>query len=213
MLCQNRQLRKAMKTPEQGGSWGILGGTFDPIHNGHTCLASDILRIKNLDGILFIPSFLHPFKNGQIVSSFDERIKMLQLAISSHKEFSITTIERDNKLPGYTLETILSIKKMFARTKFYFLIGADNISQLPLWHNIDKILKETQIIAGKRPPFKKPEIENDISKSIEYIQSSELLISSTEIKQYILNQEYEKLRTILHPDVLQYIIERKLYSQ
>jgi nicotinic acid mononucleotide adenylyltransferase len=96
---------------------------------------------------------------------------------------------------------------------FYFLIGADNISQLQLWHNIDQILEEIKVVAGKRPPFKKPEIENDISKSIEYIQTSELQISSTEIKQYMLSQDYEKLRTILHPDVLQYIKERKLYSQ
>lgn len=202
-----------MKTPEKGESWGILGGTFDPIHNGHLRLASDVLTIKKLDGIILIPSFLHPFKNKQTEASYDDRLTMTKLAISSLDSFMVSSIERDSSLSGFTLETIKAVKKLYDMVTFYFIIGADNISQIPLWHRASEIIDEIKIVAGKRPPFDMNLIENDFSDSVEYIETSEIDISSTEIKRMLKQNEFEKLKTILHSDVLKYIKERKLYRQ
>ncbi len=200
-----------MKTPEPGESWGILGGTFDPIHVGHIHLASDILKIKNLDGIVMIPSFSHPFKHEQTIVSFDDRLAMTTLAANSYKSFFVSAIERDKNLSGYTLDTIKAIKKKYPKVKFCFIIGADNISQLPLWHNASQIFKEIQVVAGKRPHFDMEIIQNDFSQLVEYIESSEIDISSTEIKSLLQSNDEKKLKTILDSNVLQYIKERNLY--
>ncbi len=173
-----------MKAPESGETWGILGGTFDPIHKGHLSLASDIKNIKKLDGILIVPSFLHPFKKEHLSASYEDRLAMTRLAAASLDVFVVSTIERDLNLPGYTLDTIKAIKNAYSDITFYFIIGADNIAQLPLWHNISEILKEIKIIVGKRPHFELNKIENDFSDSLEYIKTSEVDISSTEIKKY-----------------------------
>ena len=71
-----------MPTPEPGEQWGILGGTFDPVHRGHTTLAYDICMKKRLSGVLLVPAYCHPFKNEQAVASFDDRLEMLKLAVS-----------------------------------------------------------------------------------------------------------------------------------
>ena len=201
-----------MKTPEQGESWGILGGTFDPIHEGHLRLASDVQRLKNLDGILLIPSFYHPFKNEQTAASYDDRLAMTKLAVSLIDSFVLSTIEKDKKLSGYSIDTIKAVKNFYADVQFSFIIGADNIAQLPLWHKASEIIKEIKIIAGKRPPFDMLTIKNEFSDSVEYVESGEVDISSSEIKNLIRNKEFEKLKTILHQDVLQFIRERNLYQ-
>ena len=201
-----------MKTPDEGECWGILGGTFDPIHNGHIQLAFDIQKIKNLDGILLIPSFLHPFKKEHTSASFEDRLRMLQLASQAYKTFYISTIEKEKQLSGFTIDTIRAIKNEYPKTMFNFLIGADNIEQFPIWHHASEIIDEIHVVAGKRPPFQMQNIENDFSNQIEYIETTELEISSTEIKQMILEHKFEKLSTILDPKVLQYITERNLYS-
>ena len=201
-----------MKTPEEGEYWGILGGSFDPVHRGHMQLASDIQKIKKLDGILLVPSFLHPFKKEHTVASYDDRLTMVQLASQSRDTFYVTTIEKDKRLTGYTIDTIKAIKNMYKETTFCFLIGADNIEQFPTWHHASEIMQEIKVIAGHRPPFDVTNIQNDFLSAIDYIETSELEISSTEIKLLIQEKKTEKLSTILDEKVLQYIIERNLYS-
>ena len=100
-----------MTTPESGEFWGILGGTFDPVHKGHITLALDCLKEKNLDGVLCIPSFLHPFKKNVVSASFEDRLQMLRQTVSDDNRFSISTIEKDESLSGYSIDTIRAVKK------------------------------------------------------------------------------------------------------
>ena len=200
-----------MTTPDSGEIWGILGGTFDPVHNGHITLAIDCLESKKLDGVLCIPSFLHPFKNTDVSASFSDRLAMLQIATSDSLHLTSSTIEKDENLSGYTIDTIRAVKKRFPKTNFYFIIGADNLSQLDKWYKPEEIISEIKILAGNRPNFTS-EISKKYKHAVEFIDSSWIDISSTEIKQIIQNGEPEKLVELIHPEVLAYIKQRKLYQ-
>ena len=201
-----------MPTPSGGDSWGILGGSFDPVHIGHISLARDIINIKKLDGILFIPSYTHPFKKKQTITTFDNRIEMLRLATDNEPNFIISTIERDEDLSGFTIDTIKALKKAYPDTEFYFIIGADNLDQLDSWHQPDEILKEVTLLSGNRPKF-----ENSISKNkwldkIQFIESSEIDISSSELRK-ILSDNYNdgRLKLYLKPEILDFIKSKELY--
>ncbi|KAA3632389.1 MAG: nicotinate (nicotinamide) nucleotide adenylyltransferase [Calditrichaeota bacterium] len=200
-----------MTTPDSGENWGILGGTFDPVHNGHITLAQDCLEAKNLDGVLCIPSFLHPFKTIAVSASFADRLAMLKIAISEKRKLIPSAIEQVENLSGYTLDTIRAVKKRFPKTNFYFIIGADNLSQLDKWYKTDEIIKEIIILAGNRPGFIS-EVSEKYIKAVEVVDSSWIDIASTEIKQLIQNGEQEKLLEFIHPDVLAFIEQRKLYQ-
>ena len=200
-----------MATPDKGEVWGILGGAFDPVHLGHIRLALDLKNKKNLDGVVLIPSFLHPFKKYNTIASFDDRVEMLKLAAESTNCFSISTIERDNNLPGYTLDTVLAVKNMYPDTTFYFLIGADNITQVHTWHEPDKIFKEIKVIAGTRPNHSPDELENKFSENISYIETGEYDIASSDIRSALKEANYDYISDMVDPVVLEYIKKRKLY--
>ena len=199
-----------MKTPEHGEHWGLLGGAFDPIHLGHINLADDILDTLKLTGIIFIPSFSHPFKNDNISSSFEHRVAMLNLVCKNHINFIVSTIEKN--LSGYTIDTIRKLKELYSQTKFTFIVGTDSLSQLNQWRNPDEIISEVNLIAGKRPGYEYSR-DNCFSDKIQYIEIAEIDISSSQLRKMISSSmPDDELKKYIDRDVLSYIKANKLYK-
>lgn len=201
-----------MKTtlPRKGKSYGLLGGAFDPVHLGHTQLAIDIKNARDLDGVFCIPSYTHPFKNQKEKAAYADRLAMLDLAIEDIDGLYILELEKERNLSGYTIDTVKSIKQLYPESTFYFIIGADNISAIESWKNPDAILQEIEILSGSRPDSKVD--MGKYSEYIQYIKTSMLDISSTAIKELISDSgPSQKLLDFLHPRVLEYIKNRKLY--
>lgn len=202
-----------MAAPSDGERWGILGGSFDPVHLGHINLASEIKTFKNLSGIIIIPSYKHPFKNNHNEASFDDRLEMLKLALADEPYFFISEIEKEENLSGYTINTIRALKSKYENVEFFFIIGADNITQLEKWHQPDEILKEVNLISGKRPSYENKMPDKAMYDKIEFLKTSEINISSSEIRNMIAeDKDTKELSEFLDERVLKYILEKELYK-
>ena len=204
-----------MKTPAHGGNWGILGGAFDPVHLGHTTLASEIADAASLTGVLFVPSYRHPFKTGECGASFEDRVRMLQLATHERESFIVSKIEHEQDLPGYTVDMITALKSRYPETEFSFLIGADNLTELPKWRQPSQLLGAARILVGSRPGFD-PRASLEASglpiDRIEVVESRQIDASSTDIRKLLESgAPDEKFADLLCGDVLQYIRTKGLY--
>ncbi|MDH4156945.1 MAG: nicotinate (nicotinamide) nucleotide adenylyltransferase [candidate division Zixibacteria bacterium] len=205
-----------MPAPENGGEWGILGGTFDPVHYGHLSLASAVYSRRNLSGVLLIPSYKHPFKIAHCQASYDDRVAMLRLAAEDSRYLVVNEIEKELGLSGFTVDTVRAVKKKYPAAAFYFIIGADNLTRLREWHRPDLLLKEITILAGARPSFT---LSNELNhtqlpvEKIELIESPPVEASSTDLRaMFRAGRPDEDFERLLPPRVRRYIQSRKLYQ-
>jgi nicotinate-nucleotide adenylyltransferase len=191
---------------------GLLGGTFDPIHNGHLIIA-EYLRVElQLDEIWFIPTQIHALKENEGISSPDIRNEMLKLAISNHENFKCLDIELTRPGVSYTIDTLeLLLEKYHAlNPQFYFFIGMDNVNDLPRWKNPEQILAKSQVVAFGRPGFKPSNEVKNLLSAIQFIHVPLLEISSTVIRERV--SEGKSIRYLVPDSVLHYIKENQLYK-
>lgn len=184
---------------------GILGGTFDPPHNGHLLIANEVLFSLGLDEIWFMPTNIPPHKKYEQFINNEDRIKLLSLAISDHPHFKLQSIELDREGPSYTYETMKIIKDIYPDNKFYFIIGGDMVEYLPHWYRIDDLVEIVQFVGVKRPGFTSNSNYNVIEVAVPQFQ-----VSSSEIRSRIVKGQ--TTRYLLPEKVEQYIEEKNLYG-
>jgi len=191
---------------------GLLGGTFDPIHTGHLIIAEYLYDELGLDEIWFIPTKDHALKENKGISSPEIRWAMLELAISPNQKFKSLDIELTRPGVSYTIDTIELLLKNHERLnpKFYFLIGMDNVNELPRWKNPEEISEKCQLVAFGRPGFRPSEEVENLLPRIQFIPVPLLEISSTLIRKRVA--EHKSIRYLVPESVLHYIKENQLYK-
>jgi nicotinate-nucleotide adenylyltransferase len=194
---------------------GIMGGTFDPIHNGHILLALEAYNSLKLDKILFIPSGKSYMKNN--VSDVNKRVAMVKLAIKEYSQFEISLIEARKRGNTYTCETLEDLKRENPDTEYYFIMGADSLFQIEKWYNPEKIFELSQIICTVRDEFDIDLIKqkgSELSKlgaKITYLDIPKIEISSTEIRAMVKNGL--PVSQFVGEAVADYIIQEHLYNE
>lgn len=133
---------------------GLLGGTFDPPHNGHLLIAQEVLSALALDEVWFIPSQTPPHKEGRKITSGHHRVEMVKLAIEDNPSFRLNTMEFEREGPNYTIDTMKSLRETYPSFQFHFIIGADMVEYLSKWHDIDSLVNLVQFVGVKRPGYK-----------------------------------------------------------
>ena len=132
---------------------GILGGTFNPIHNGHLLLAEQARCFYGLDQVLFIPSGCSYMKRQEEILPGEIRFQMVQLAIADNPYFCVSDMEIVREGNSYTCETITRLHAQYPEDELYYIVGADTLFQMEFWKNPEQIF--TQCIcadaAGKIP--------------------------------------------------------------
>jgi nicotinate-nucleotide adenylyltransferase len=202
-----------MHSPNNGGQWGILGGSFNPVHRGHIALAVDLAAAKGYDGVLMVPSFIPPRKVIPDMASFEDRVAMLRLACESFPKLVVSTIEAESDTPGYTLLTVRALKKRYPKTTFSFIIGADLLAEFESWYEAKEILNELTIVVGSRPGSHLEIPPGFNENRFELIETTLLDISSREIRESIrAGIKREELIKIVPDKVADYLIERGLYT-
>lgn len=200
-------------TPDDGGRWGILGGTFDPVHNGHLNLANQVAVNRALDGVLLIPSYRHPFKDD-CRAMFEHRMEMLTLATADHSGLIVSDMEKDLDLSGFTVDCITAIKTRYRRADWSFIIGEDNVQDLQHWRSPDLIFEEVRVLVGQRSPHVSNELLDQFpADRIEMVVINMLDISSTDIRTRLAAGATDESLTDLMPKaVVDYILEHGLYQ-
>ena len=133
--------------------WGILGGTFDPIHFGHLRPAQEILEGFGLDRVVFIPSSVPPFKaDAPGLTPFHHRLRMLKLAIEDNHGFSVSDIESQWEGKSYSVMTVRNLKEMYGtRLELYFIMGTDAFDDIALWKDWEELLTSCNFVIMTRP--------------------------------------------------------------
>lgn len=199
--------------PADGGHWGILGGAFDPVHNGHLTLANEIRKARGLDGVILVPTFRHPTKGQTCYASFEDRLQMLRLAAEDYDWLQSSPIEKQpTPLSGYTLDMILALKAIYSESTFYFIVGADNLGDLKSWHKPTEVLAEAQLLVGSRPGFDPTRLDSFPADRIEVISTSLVDTSSTEIRELFASGANREAAVSQVPEIVaRYIIDKGLY--
>ncbi len=169
---------------------GLLGGAFNPIHNGHIALAKAVYKELNLDKIWFLPSGNHPLKKNIEIISFDKRFKLIDSALKNYPQFEVSELDRNYENLSYTDELMKRLIKDFPSKEFFFILGADIIAELPLWHNWQWLLDNVNFVVVNRP-----EVDRSKWKNLEYLKKLTLIemkpidVSSSMIREKIKRGE------------------------
>lgn len=137
---------------------GILGGTFDPIHNGHLAAAEECRVTLALDLVLFLPAGQPPHKRGRIVSPVEDRVAMVELAIASNAAFRLSRVDVDRPGPSYSVDALALLRAGWGEpVDFWFIMGADSLAEILTWHQPARLLQMTRIAAVNRPDAPPPD--------------------------------------------------------
>jgi nicotinate-nucleotide adenylyltransferase len=197
----------------------LFGGTFDPIHLGHTTVAAEAAKYIGADKVVFVPANCSPLKGFTPIANGAHRFKMTALAIADQQNFEVSDYELKKSAPSYTLETVVKFKNEYKKSVIYWLIGADSIDDLVHWHRIVKLIDicnlTTMYRAGCAPPdFTKFKTEwgHQCIEKLQHniIQTSLVDISSTKIRNRLAAGG--DVSDVLHPAVAAYIREHRLYQ-
>lgn len=130
---------------------GLLGGTFNPVHNGHISMARIALDEFLLGEVVFIPAGNPPHKRNEAIASAEHRINMLELAIRDENRFSVDTLEIHREGLTYTVDTLEALCRTHPNTEYHYIIGADTLYELPSWRNFERVIALTRFICVLRP--------------------------------------------------------------
>lgn len=204
-----------------------MGGTFDPIHNGHIAAAQSVAETFQVDEVHFVPAFSPPHKQSDGVTSPFHRFAMVALATVSFEHFRTSTIEMDVLERRYSVETLDALKRAYPGAKLLFIIGTDMYQEIETWKDYRRLFQLAHLVIVNRPgfPFREDvapyQIINENQRvnleshlrdqpMVFYLPFVEQSISSTEIRQE--RKRGEKVSQWLPPMVWSYIERNKLYS-
>lgn len=196
---------------------GILGGSFDPIHQGHLNIAEYARTEFHLDEIWFIPAGHSPNKCEADMTSAEVRLEMVALAIAAYPYYKLSRIEVDAEETSYTYLTLSKLTEQYPNTQFYFIMGADSLDYFEQWCHPEIICKKAIILTAVRDDMDIAKINQKIwalkalfDAEIYPIQGGRTDISSTELRRQLAAC---RVKPELLPDaVWRYICERGLYG-
>lgn len=188
---------------------GIYGGSFNPIHTGHTQLAASIVAQGMVDELWLLVSPLNPLKSGEVsdIAEYEHRLKMAELATEGIEGVKVSDFERHLPLPSYTITTLGELGKAFPEHEFVLVIGADNWERFPRWYHADEILANYQILIYRRPGCELN--EKVLPSSVQVVDTPLYDVSSTEIRESV--KKGRMMRRWLDARVARYIKKHQLY--
>lgn len=197
---------------------GIMGGTFDPIHNGHLMLGEYAKNLFALDEIWFMPNGNPPHKlNENIESQTNHRVEMVKRAIEGKEGFVLQLYEVNRKDVNYSYKTMEHFKETYPEHEFYFIIGADSLFALERWVHPELLVKTCTMLAAYRDGKDTTEMEEQIQylnekfgADIRLLNTPNVDISSSEIRRRM--KSGESIEDLVPPAVYSYIQSEQLFK-
>lgn len=184
---------------------GILGGTFDPVHEGHLRLARAARKQLSLERVYFVPSYITPLRRRP-PTAIHHRIRMIRLAIRPLSFVRLNLFEARRKRVSYTIDTIRYFKKRLPKTsRIYFLLGQDVMGEVRRWRQSSTLLNLSHFAVAGRPGVRR----RRLPRGFTFIPMPPCPVSSSEVRQAI--RRGKRCRLVPRP-VMQYIKKRRLYG-
>jgi nicotinate-nucleotide adenylyltransferase len=179
----------------------IYGGTFDPVHHAHLILAREAIETLGLEKVILVPAAISPLKKAAPIASGDVRLAMLRAAIKGQPEFEVDECELLRPPPSYTIDTVGEIHRRERDAVLYWLIGDDNVEQLPQWHRFNELEKLVRFVVLDRTGKQRTHSYQLIHRRID--------ISATEIRRRVA--QHQSIRYLVTESVEEIIQREKLY--
>ncbi|MGH2790995.1 MAG: nicotinate-nucleotide adenylyltransferase [Actinomycetota bacterium] len=161
---------------------GVMGGTFDPLHQGHLVAASEVLHQLGLDRVMFVPAG-DPWQKSTVAPA-EDRFLMTVLGTSSHSRFEVSRIEIDRKGPTYTADTMETLHDFYdGGVKLIFIAGADTVLGLGSWEKLDRLAQLAEVVVVSRAGFDLAGLDPAPNwPKIHFVEMPRVEVSSTEIR-------------------------------
>ncbi len=216
-------------TPGRRRKVGVMGGTFDPIHNGHLVAGSEVAHRFGLDEVIFVPTGqpwqktgderhnAAPVVSARDVSPAEDRYLMTVIATASNPQFAVSRVDIDREGNTYTVDTLRDLRRLLPDAELYFITGADALESILSWQDFDEVFSLARFIGVSRPGYELSathlakhlrELPHD---TLQMLEIPALAISSTECR---ARAAAGQPVWYLVPDgVVQYIAKRGLYRR
>jgi nicotinate-nucleotide adenylyltransferase len=191
---------------------GVMGGTFDPIHNGHLVAASEVRSWFDLDEVVFVPTGQPWQKFERQVTAAEDRYLMTVIATASNPRFWVSRVDIDRPGPTYTVDTLRDLQKALPDADLYFITGADALADIFTWRDAGDVFELAHFVGCTRPGYEMDEstLKGIPQDKVTIVEIPALAISSTDCRR---RQERGEPVWYLVPDgVVQYISKYSLYS-
>jgi nicotinate-nucleotide adenylyltransferase len=213
---------------------GLLGGTFNPVHEGHLRAADEVRRKFSLLRILFIPSFIPPHKQTADIASPEDRFAMVEAAVRGNPHYLASSIEIEAQEKSYSIITLDKVKNIYRDARIFFIVGIDAFSEIETWKSYQEVLGQCQFIVTSRPGYRLEDARSVLPRKyagqiyelgesepvgedlictfrIFLVSIKALPISSTEIRLRI--KKGQSIKGFLPEAVEVYIKKKKLYQE
>jgi nicotinate-nucleotide adenylyltransferase len=188
---------------------GVMGGTFDPIHNGHLVAASEVAHLFALDEVVFVPTGQPWMKEGRKTSAAEDRYLMTVIATASNPAFSVSRVDIERPGKTYTIDTLREMREIHGPdVELFFITGADALSEILSWRDADELFNLAHFIGCTRPGHNlaDPGLPGGI---VSLVEVPALAISSTECRERV--RAGEPVWYLVPDGIVQYINKRGLY--
>lgn len=190
-----------------------MGGTFDPIHNGHLVAASEVADRFDLDRVVFVPTGEPWQKADRRVSPAEDRYLMTVIATAANPRFRVSRVDIDRSGPTYTIDTLKDLGEQFQGAELYFITGADAMASIMSWHDWEKMFDLAHFVGVTRPGYELSEkmLPDGHGDRVQLIDVPAMAISSTDIRR---RAAAGRPVWYLVPDgVVQYIAKNNVYVE
>lgn len=194
---------------------GVMGGTFDPVHQGHLACAEMARDACGLDRVLFMVAPRPWMKSQQRMADAGRRLAMCRLAVAGNPSFDVSALELERPGLTYTSDTLRALREWLPESvDLFFVIGADTLETLPKWHEADALAAMATFVCVARPGHpdggRLLERARASSFDVEWVDAPLLDISSSEVRRRV--REGATIRYLVPDAVRAYIEEHGLYA-
>ena len=188
---------------------GVMGGTFDPIHNGHLVAANEVRHAFALDDVIFVPTGQPWQKSDREVTLAEDRYLMTVVATASNRHFSVSRTDVDRAGPTYTIDTLRALREGREDDELFFITGADALAQILTWHDVEDLFTLAHFVGVTRPGYAL-ELDDRLPKdAISLVEVPALAISSSDVRARV--GRGAPVYYLVPDGVVQYIDKRGLY--
>lgn len=193
-----------------------MGGTFDPIHNGHLVAASEVADRFHLDEVVFVPTG-QPWQKHHTVSAAEDRYLMSVIATAANPRFSVSRVDIDRGGLTYTKDTLRDLHELNPDAELYFITGADALASILSWQKPEEMFAMARFVAVSRPGYElsgdhlSDVLDSLPDDALRLVEVPALAISSTDCRRRAA--ESRPIWYLVPDGVVQYVSKRRLYRQ